>query len=113
METVNDNRGLLKKITQPCRENNELVKQVNVLKNEKEESLNGLEQMKKTMRMMTSSTMTLDQIMLTGITRKDHKGIGFTEEISPIISTFSISLAKINSIREECFSNIFKIHKPT
>ena len=34
METVHENRGLLKKISQLCREKNELVKQVHVLKNE-------------------------------------------------------------------------------
>ena len=38
VETVNENRGLLKQISQLCREKNELVKQVNVLKNENEES---------------------------------------------------------------------------
>ena len=40
VETVNENKGLLKHISQLCREKNDLIKQVNVLKNEKEESLN-------------------------------------------------------------------------
>ena len=68
VDTVNENRGLLKQISQLCREKNELVKQVNVLKNEREESLNELEHIKKTMRMMNSSTTTLDQILLMGKT---------------------------------------------
>ena len=33
VETVNENRGLLKQISQLCREKNGLIKQVNVLKN--------------------------------------------------------------------------------
>ena len=60
VETINEKRRLLKQITQLCRDTNELVKQANVLKNEKEESLNKLEQIKKTMRMMTFGTTTLD-----------------------------------------------------
>ena len=36
METANGNKGLLKKISQLCREKNEFIKRVNVLKNEKE-----------------------------------------------------------------------------
>ena len=36
-ETVIENRGMLLKISQLCREKNELVKQVNMLKNENEE----------------------------------------------------------------------------
>ena len=59
VETVNENRGLLKKISGLCRKKNELVKQVNVLKNEKEESLNELEQIKTTMQMMNSGTTAL------------------------------------------------------
>ena len=34
VEIVDKNRGLLKQISQLCREKNELIKQVNVLKNE-------------------------------------------------------------------------------
>ena len=45
VETVNENRRLLKQISQLCREKNELDKQVNVLNNEKEESLNKLRQL--------------------------------------------------------------------
>ena len=60
VENVNENRGLLKKISELCREKNELVKQVNVLKNEKEESLNQLEQIKTIMQMVNSGTMALD-----------------------------------------------------
>ena len=47
MKTDNENKGLLNQICQLCREKNELVKQANVLKNENEESLNELEQVKK------------------------------------------------------------------
>ena len=82
VETVYENRGLLKKISQPCKEKNELVKQFNDFKNEKEESLNELEQIKKTMRMMNSSTTTLDQILLMRRTTKGHKNLGFTEKRS-------------------------------
>ena len=77
MEIVNENRGLLKHISQLCREKNDLVKQGNVLKNEKKESLNELEHIKKTMKMMNSGTMALDQILLMGNTTKDHEGLGF------------------------------------
>ena len=66
VETVNENRGLIKRISEPWREKNELIKQVNVLKNEKEKSLNELEQIKKTMCMMNSSTIALNQILLMG-----------------------------------------------
>ena len=79
VEIVNENRGLLKHISQLYREKNKLIKQVNMLKNEKEESLNELEQIKKTIRMINSSTTTLDQIMLMGKTTKDHEGLGFKE----------------------------------
>ena len=82
VETVNENRRLLMQIFQLCRETNELVKQVNVLKNEKEESLNELEQIKTTMRMMNSGTTTLDHILLMGRITKDHKGLDFMKEIS-------------------------------
>ena len=40
VETINENKGLLKHISQLCREKNEIIKQVNMLKNKKEESLN-------------------------------------------------------------------------
>ena len=63
VETVNENRELLKQTSQLCREKNELGKQVNVLKNEKEESLNELKQIKTTMWMMNSGT-TKDQILV-------------------------------------------------
>ena len=82
VETVNVNTRLLNQISQLCREKNELVKQVNVLKNEKEESLNELKQIKTTIRMMNSSTTTLDHILLMRRTTKDHKGLDFTEERS-------------------------------
>ena len=52
VDIVNENRGLLKKTSQLCREKNEIVKHVNVLKDEllkHGESLNELEQIKKTM----------------------------------------------------------------
>ena len=77
VEIVNENKGLLKKISQLCREKNEFVKQVNVLKNENEESLNKLEQIKKTMRMMNSGHTTLDQILLMGKSTKDQEGLWF------------------------------------
>ena len=48
------------KTSQLCGEKNELGKQVNALKNEKEESLNELKQIKTTMWMMNSGTTTLD-----------------------------------------------------
>ena len=63
VETVNENRELLKQTSQLCREKNKLGKQVNVLKNEKEESLNELKQIKTTMWMMNSGT-TKDQILV-------------------------------------------------
>ena len=53
-----------------------------MLKNENDESLNELEQIKTTMRMMNFGTMDLDQILLMGRTIKDHKGLDFMEEIS-------------------------------
>ena len=40
VETINKNMGLLKQISQLCKKKNKLVKLINVLKNEKEESLN-------------------------------------------------------------------------
>ena len=52
VETIKENRGLLEHISQLCREKNDLFKQDNVLKIENEESLNELEHIKKTMRMM-------------------------------------------------------------
>ena len=82
VETVNVNRRLLKQISQLCREKNDLVKQVNVLNNEKEESLNEMKQIKTTIRMMNSGTTTLDHILLMRRTTKDHKGLDFTEERS-------------------------------
>ena len=82
VETVNENRGQLKHISQLCREKNWLIKQVNVLKNEKEESLNELEHIKKTIRMMNYGTTTLDQILFMGKITKDHEGLGFKGESS-------------------------------
>ena len=82
VETVNENRGLLKKISQLCREKNELVKQVNVLNNEKEEFLNELKQIKTTIQMMNFGTMTLDHILLMGKTTKGHKVLDCMEERS-------------------------------
>ena len=52
VETIKENKGLLEHISQLCREKNDLFKQDNVLKIENEESLNELEHIKKTMRMM-------------------------------------------------------------
>ena len=45
VEIFNENRRLLKQISQLCTEKNELDKQVNLLNNEKEESLNKLRQL--------------------------------------------------------------------
>ena len=75
METINENKGLLKHIYQLCREKTELIKQVNALNNKKEESLNELEHIKKTIQMMNSGTMALDWIMLMGKAIKDHKSL--------------------------------------
>ena len=79
VEIVNQNRGLFKQISQLCIDKNELV---NVLKNEKEEYLNKLEYIKKTMRMMNYGTTTLNHILLIGKTTKDHEGLGFNRESS-------------------------------
>ena len=73
---------MLKPISQLCRKKNDLVKQVNVLKSENNESLNKFEQIKKTMLMMNFGTMTLNQILLMGRMKKDHKGLDFREESS-------------------------------
>ena len=73
---------MLKPISQLCRKKNELVKQVNVLKSENNESLNKFEQIKTTMLMMNFGTMTLNQILLMGRMTKDHKGLDFREESS-------------------------------
>ena len=62
VDAINENRGLLKKIFQLCREKNEIAKHVNMLKDEllkHGESLNELEQIKKTMQLINSSTTTL------------------------------------------------------
>ena len=82
VETMNENKRLLKQISQLCRKKNEFVKQVNVFKNEKEGYLNELEQIKVTMWMMIYGTTTLDQILLMGRTTKDHKGLDFMKERS-------------------------------
>ena len=85
MDAVNENRGLLKKTSQLCREENKLIKQVNVLKDEllkHRGSLNELEQIKKTMQMMNFGIMALDHILMMGKTTKGHKGLSFMEENS-------------------------------
>ena len=100
VDVVNENKGLLKQMLQLCREKNELVKQVNVLKDEflkQGDSLKELELIKKTMLMMNSDTIDLDHIMLMGRTTKDHKGLGFTEERSdtkPYALTNAITIGR-------------------
>ena len=59
MDAVNKNRGLLKQISHLCREKNELVKQVNVLKNEKKESLNELHYKNLTVYLLNLPTITI------------------------------------------------------
>ena len=45
-----------------------------------EDTQNELEQVKKTMWMLNSGTVTLDQIMVMARTTKGHEGLGFKEE---------------------------------
>ena len=53
-----------------------------MLKNEKEESSNEFEHIKKIMQMMNSSTTALDKILLMGKTTKDHEGLELKGESS-------------------------------
>ena len=63
MEAVNENKDLHKQVSQLCSEKEELVKQNNVLLDKvckQEETINELEQMKKTVRLLNSSTTTFE-----------------------------------------------------
>ena len=82
VETVNKNKGLLKQISQLSKEKNELIKQVNSLKSGMEETQNELKWVKKTVRMLKSSTTTLDHMLMMGRITKGHEGLGFKEEMS-------------------------------
>ena len=67
MDALNEKKVLHKHISLLCGEKNELVKQNNVLHDnlsKQEESLNELEHIKKTMRMMNSSTTALEHILV-------------------------------------------------
>ena len=81
VETINENKRVLKQISQLSKEKNELIKQVNNLKSRMEDTQNELEQVKKTPRMLNSNTTALDQILMMGRT-KGHEGLGFKEERS-------------------------------
>ena len=78
METINKNIGPLKQLSQLSRENNEWIKQVNNLKSGMEDTHTELEQVKKTMRMLNSGTIALDD----GKNKKGHEGLRFKGETS-------------------------------
>ena len=82
VETINKNKGLLKQISQLSKEKNELIKQVNSLRSGMEDTQNELKRVKKTVRMLKSSTTTLDHMLMMGRTTKGHEGLGFKEERS-------------------------------
>ena len=73
VDIVKKNKVMNKKISLLCSEENKLFKQNNVLKNElfnQRESLNKLEQIKKTMCMMNYGTTTFNQILVIGKGKK-------------------------------------------
>ena len=62
-----------------------MMNQVSKLKDEllkQKESVNELEQIKTTLRMMNSSSAILDQILLMGKSTGGHEGLGFTRRSS-------------------------------
>ena len=83
METLNENQDLCKQVSQLCNDKEELVKQNNMLQDKvchQEQTLHKLEQIKKTMRMLNSSTTSLDQILEMVKRTKYHGGLGFKGE---------------------------------
>ena len=85
LEALNENQDLHQQVSRLCNEKKELVKQNNEVRNkvcDQEENLHELEQMKKTVRMLTLGTTAIEQIFEMGKTTKDHGGLGFKGESS-------------------------------
>ena len=82
---VTENSGLPKQILLLNREKGELIKKFNELKDKllkHGESLNKLEQIKKTLRMINPGSTILDKILLMGRTTRGHEGLGFMKQNS-------------------------------
>ena len=85
VKALNENYDLRKQVFQLCNEKEDLVKQNNMLRDKvcpQNEFLHELEQMKKSVHMLNSRTMTLDRILKMGKRTKDLGGHGFKGENS-------------------------------
>ena len=83
VEALNENKALHKKVSHLCSEKDELVKLNNVLLNKLsklEETLNELEHMTKTVRMLNFGTIDLEKVLEMGKRTKDQRGLGVKGE---------------------------------